>query len=110
MKTNYILLTVLGTLLPNYFVLQESLTSGNYLLYRYPLDTFSGMFANHISSAFITDLLFIVVLFLIWSFKESKRLNIKQVYWVWIYTFALGIAGGLPLFLYFREKKKIENY
>jgi len=24
----------------------------------------------------------------------------------WIYTFALGIAGGLPLFLYFREKIK----
>lgn len=105
MKTNYLFLTVIGTILPNIFVIQESLASGNYLLYTYPLDTIQGMFANHISSAFITDLLFIVILFLIWSYKESKRLNMKYTYLIWIYTFALGIAGGLPLFLYFRESK-----
>ncbi len=105
MKTTYLLLTSIGTILPNIFVVQESLLTGNYFLYRYPIDTFNAMFVNHISSAFVTDLFFIVILFLIWTYKESKRLQIKRVYLLWIYTFAFGIAGGLPLFLYFRENQ-----
>jgi len=79
------------------------LVSGNILLYRFPIATFQAMFANPISSAFITDLLFLVMLFLIWSYREAKRLQIKNLAWVWLYTFALGIAGGFPLFLYVRE-------
>lgn len=106
MKKTFLMLAVVGTILPNIFVIQESILSGNYLLYAHPLDTMKGMFANYISSAFVTDLLFIVVLFLFWSYKEAKKYNIKQVYIIWVYTFALGIAGGLPLFLYYREKNK----
>ena len=106
MKNKYLILTIIGTILPNIFVLKESIHSGNILLYADPIATFNGMFANNISSAFIIDLLFIVILFLIWSYNESKKLNIKGVWWVWIYTFAFGIAGGLPLFLYLRDKKK----
>ena len=106
MKKTYIVLTVIGTILPNIFVLLESVKSGNYLLYTHPIDTFNGMFANNISSAFVTDLLFIVILFLVWSFNEAKKYNIKYIGLVWIYTFAFGIAGGLPLFLYVRESNK----
>ncbi|MEW7279057.1 DUF2834 domain-containing protein [Aquimarina sp. 2201CG1-2-11] len=109
MKKTYLFLLIIGTILPNIFVIVESIHTGNYLLYTRPMDTFSQMFANNVSSAFVTDLLFIVVLFLIWSYKESKRYQIKSIYWVWIYTFALGIAGGLPLFLYLREQKKSTN-
>ncbi len=109
MKKTFLLLTIIGTILPNIFVLKESFESGNYLLYRYPIDTFHGMFANNISSAFAIDLLFVVMLFLVWSYRESKKYNMKNVYLIWIYTFAFGIAGGLPLFLYFREKYKNLN-
>lgn len=104
MKNKYLLLTIIGTILPNIFVLKESLTSGNILLYTNPIATFQGMFANNISSAFIIDLLFIVMLFLFWSFYEAKKHKMKGLGWIWVYTFALGIAGGLPLFLYVREK------
>ncbi len=110
MKKMYLFLMIIGTILPNVFVMLESINTGNYLLYTRPIDTFNQMFANNISSAFVTDLLFIVVLFLIWSYKESRRYQIKNVYWVWVYTFVLGIAGGLPLFLYLREKKKLSEY
>lgn len=106
MKKIYVLLVIIGTALPNIFVLLESIQSGNYLLYRYPIDTFNGMFANNISSAFMVDLLFIVILFLIWSYRESKLHNMRYTYLIWVYTFAFGIAGGLPLFLYYREKRK----
>ena len=105
MKKTYLLLTAVGTILPNIFVVKEGIESGNYLLYRYPLDTFQAMFANNISSAFAIDLLFIVVLFLWWSYLESRKYHIKGMIWCWIYTFALGLAGGLPLFLYLREKR-----
>ena len=105
MKKTLLLLTIVGTILPNIFVVKESLESGNYLLYRFPIDTFQAMFANNISSAFAIDLLFIVMLFLWWSYSEAKKYRIKELPWCWIYTFALGLAGGLPLFLYFREKR-----
>ncbi|MFT5819975.1 MAG: hypothetical protein ACI8ZM_001200 [Crocinitomix sp.] len=105
MKRIYLMLTIIGTILPNIFVLRESLQSGNYLLYTHPFDTFNAMFVNNISAAFITDLLFIVILFLVWSYVESKKLGIKTVFLVWGFTFAFGIAGGLPLFLYLRERQ-----
>lgn len=105
MQNKFIWLTIIGTTLPNIFVLKESLATGNYLLYADPIATFQGMFANNISSAFTIDLLFVVMLFLYWSHQESQRLNIKNYWLVWIYTFAFGIAGGLPLFLYIRQKQ-----
>lgn len=105
MRNLYLLLTVIGTMLPNIFVIKESLATGNIMLYAKPMDTFHVMFANNISSAFMIDLLFIVGLFLVWSYYEAKRLHIKRVWAVWAYTFAFGIAGGLPLFLYLREPK-----
>lgn len=106
MKKKLLILTIIGTILPNIFVIKESFESGNYLLYRYPIDTFYAMFANNTSSAFAIDLLFVVMLFLVWSYWESKKYNMKNVPLIWVYTFAFGIAGGLPLFLYFREKYK----
>ena len=105
MKRTYLFLTVIGTILPNIFVVMEMLKSGNFLLYRYPIDTFNGMFANYISSAFMVDLLFIVMLFFIWSYQQGKTHQMKNIYWVWFYTMTFGIAGGLPLFLYLREQK-----
>lgn len=107
MKRTYLLLTVIGTILPNIFVIKESIESGNYLLYAHPMDTFNAMFATNISAAFIIDLFFIVILFMFWSYREAKRYNMKRLYLVWVYTFAFGIAGGLPLFLYLREGKKL---
>lgn len=109
MKKTYLILTIIGTILPNIFVCIESYDTKNYLLYAKPLETFNGMFANNISSAFMIDLLFIVILFLIWSYKESKTYKIKNIVLIWVYTFAFGIAGGLPLFLYIREGKRISN-
>ena len=97
-------LTIIGTIAPNIFVINESLKTGNILLYARPIETISAMFANNITSAFIIDLLFIVLLFLIWSYHEAKRLQLKKLWLIWLYTFAFGIAGGLPLFLWYRAK------
>ena len=110
MKIRYLVLVVIGTILPNVFVFRETLSTGNILLYAKPLATFEGMFANNISSAFATDLLFVVLLFLFWSYQQSMRHQLKYFWLVWIYTFAFGIAGGLPLFLYYRYRKTGNNH
>jgi len=105
MKRIYLLLVLGGFILPNIFVVRESINTGNILLWRDLGATFEGMFANNISSAFAIDLLFVVLLFVVWTYRESKRLNIGKVWRFWLFTFLFGIASGLPLFLYFRAKR-----
>lgn len=104
MKNFYLSLAIIGFILPNIFVALESIDTGNIMLYAKPMATIESMFANRISSIFMIDLLFAVLVFFIWSHRESKSKGIKNTYWVWLSTLLLGLAGGFPLFLYFREK------
>ncbi|AXT20419.1 DUF2834 domain-containing protein [Flavobacteriaceae bacterium AU392] len=109
MKKFYLILAVIGFIVPTIFVIIESIETGNILLYTNPKATLDSMFANRISSIFSIDLLFAVLVFFIWSFNESKKYKIKLVYFVWILTLFFGLAGGFPLFLYFREKQRKIN-
>ena len=104
MKKTYLILAIIGFILPSILVSIESLETGNILLYANPIATINGMFANRISSIFMIDLLFAVLVFFIWSYSEGKKYKIKKVGLVWLMTMLLGLAGGLPLFLYMREK------
>ena len=106
MKRTYLFLALIGFIIPNVLVLMESIDTGNILLYTQPLATINGMFANRISSIFMIDLLFAVIVFFIWSYKESKTLKINNLYFIWIATLLFGLAGGFPLFLYKREEAK----
>ena len=63
MKNTYLILAILGFIAPSVLVLLESVETGNILLYTNPLATINGMFANRISSIFMIDLLFAVVVF-----------------------------------------------
>lgn len=104
MKKVYLVLTIIGFILPTIFVAIESVETGNILLYANPISTIDGMFANRISSIFAIDLFFAVFVFFIWSYSEAKRYNIKSLYVVWLLTLLFGMAGGFPLFLYLRKK------
>ena len=106
MKKNLLILTVLGTVLPNYFVIKESIESGNIMLYRDIPQTFEMMFINNASSAFTVDLLFVVFLFFIWSFRQTKGLNRNKMWISWLFTMFLGLSGGLPFFLYLYADQK----
>ena len=106
MKRIYLILTIVGFALPNYFVLLESIETGNILLYMDISATINGMFANRISTIFSIDLFLAVFVFFIWSYQESKKQGIKNVGWIWVATMLFGLGGGLPLFLYVREGKK----
>lgn len=108
MRTTYLLLSVIGFILPNVLVVIESVETGNILLYTDLTATFSAMFANRISTIFATDLLWAVVVFFCWSYVEGRSLGIKHTWITWIATMFFGLAGALPLFLYLREQSKTQ--
>ena len=104
MKKLYLILAIIGFAIPNYFVALESIETGNIMLYKDVVHTFEQMFANRISTIFSIDLLFAVMIFFIWSASESKKLGKSMPYWIWGCTMLLGLAGGFPLFLWWKEK------
>ncbi|MEQ9403455.1 MAG: DUF2834 domain-containing protein [Cyclobacteriaceae bacterium] len=106
MKRIYLLLSTIGFILPNIWVLKVTFETGNVFLYGNPVTTTYQAFANDISTAFMTDLLFTVVVFMVWSYREAKKYTIPRVWVYWVLTFLFGIAGTLPLFLYMKEGKK----
>lgn len=79
-KTIYLILTIIGFLAPKILVVQESIETGNILLYTHVADTFNSMFANRISSIFTIDLLFAVLVFLVWSFFDAQKSQVRNLY------------------------------
>jgi hypothetical protein len=105
MKRFYAVLTPIGYVASNWFVVRESIESGNILLWAHPLDTMSGMFANRIATAFAIDLLLTALVACVWFYFEGRRLAMGRVWGYWVLTLAFGLAGTLPLFLYSRERR-----
>jgi hypothetical protein len=82
----------------------ESIETGNILLYTNPILTIEGMFANRISTIFMIDLFFAVFVFFIWTYNDGKKSGVKRIWFVWLLTMLLGLAGGFPFYLYLKEK------
>ncbi len=106
MKRTYLVLSGIGFVLPNIFVTKVSVQTGNLLLWINPMATIQGMFVNDISTAFVVDLLFVVVVFFTWTWIESGRQGLKRPWLIWFLTMLFGMAGTLPLFLYQRESAR----
>lgn len=104
MKNTYLTLAIIGFVAPSILVFSESIETGNILLYTNPMATVEGMFANRISSIFMIDLLFSVLVFFVWTYNDGKRHGIKGIQLVWVLTMLLGLAGGFPFYLYLKEK------
>mgnify|MGYP000639799944 CR=1 FL=1 len=61
-------------------------------------------YVNHASSSIMNDVLVVVLTFLIWSFKEARRLSMPHWWFYVLSTFGLAIAFSFPFFLYMRER------
>ena len=109
MKTIYLLLAIIGFIAPSVLVFIESIETGNILLYANPLATIEAMFANRISTIFMIDLLFAVLVFFIWTYSDGKKYNVKRIGLVWLLTMLFGLAGGFPFYLYLKEKTIANN-
>jgi hypothetical protein len=103
----FLMLAVVGFIVPNTVTLIESVQTGNILFWTDPARTLSELFVNRTSTAFALDLLATVVAALIWMTVEATRLGIRRVWPFWALTLLFGLGGTLPLFLYFRERRLV---
>lgn len=98
MRSLYLALAVLGTAVPYalfvpYFM-EADTTLGSFL---------QDAFVNKVASGLSGDLVISSVVFWIWSFRESKRLQLSR-WWVYlVLNLGVGLSCALPLFLYVRS-------
>jgi hypothetical protein len=99
-KTVYLILCVLGTLLPYSqlipFVRAHGLDVGLFV---------EQLFANRIGAFFGLDV--VVSSFVLWVFVlvDGRRLRIRHPWAPILANLAVGVSLGLPLFLYMRESR-----
>ena len=100
MKNIYLVLAILGFVVPYFFFLQvppESMSNFPALI--------QPLFANNFMRGLAADLTISVLAFWTCVFVEGNRLQMKNL---WVYplaTLLVGLSFALPLFLYFRERQ-----
>jgi hypothetical protein len=100
MKRLYLLLAVIGFVLPYYFFVSFLIANGLDLQLL-----LSQLFANNISSFFAVDLIVSAIVFWVFLGREAQRCRMGN-WWVYIVaTLVIGPSFALPLFLYFREPR-----
>jgi hypothetical protein len=96
----YLLLAVPGFIVPWLF-LAGFLAQGEVTVSLF----FLSIFANQVSGAVAADLLISAFIFFLFVYLEGRRLGMQRL---WIYpvlTLGVGLSFGMPLFLYFRERR-----
>lgn len=78
MKKLFLILTILGFALNMTTMWNETVNHGNILLWGDSDRTFAGAFATEISSIFMYDLFYVVLVFSIWLVFDAKKLNIRH--------------------------------
>jgi len=100
MKNSYLILAMVGFVLPYYELIQFLLENGMDI----PL-LIQQLFANHISSFFGWDVIVSAIVLLAFIIYENKKLRIPFAWLAILGTFTVGVSFGLPLFLYLKERK-----
>ena len=101
----YLFLSILGAVLPmlaNFDFAQEygnSFDIGNFIALAN---------ANPAAQSISRDLLIGASAVFIWIVNESKKLNIKNMWIVYLGTFLIAFAFAAPFFLFLRERRIIE--
>ena len=98
LKTIYLGLCVLGTVLPYWQFLPWVAANGLHL----PL-LVQQLFANRIGGFFGMDVLVSGVVLIFFLRREGKRLGVRHLWLPIVGTLTVGVSLGLPLFLYLRE-------
>ena len=66
---------------------------------------FRQLFQNDISAFFGTDVIVSALALLLFVFSEGRRRGMKNLWAYLLCTLLVGVSLGLPLFLFFRERK-----
>ena len=98
--TLYLLLCILGTLLPLSAFLPWVLTNGlDFVLF------FQLLFANPISTFFALDVMVAAVVVIVLVFNKQKAQPVAFAWLAIVSTLCVGVSCGLPLYLYLCERK-----
>lgn len=101
MKNVYLVLAILGTVVPWWFF------GGFFALNGFDVIGFlAALYVNGAAAGFSTDVLLSILVFWIWSFRDAKQLAIKQWWWVLPTGCTVGLSLALPLYLYWRESAR----
>jgi len=98
LKHVYLVLCVIGGILP--YVPFIPFLRDHGLDFRV---IFAELFANRISTAFAFDILMSSVAFWVFVLVEGRRARVKHLWAPLAANVIVGLALGLPLFLYLRE-------
>jgi hypothetical protein len=100
MQWFFLIAALLGAILPLSYLTPFVLANG----FDVPL-LFRQLFQNNVSAFFGTDVIISAVVLGVFVFSEGARRRMRNL-WVYIVcTLLVGVSFGLPLFLFFRERK-----
>lgn len=100
MQWLYLIAAILGTVLP--------LSQFIPFLMAHGLDIplfFEQLFQNHISGFFGMDVIVSSLVLWLFVFSEGRRRGMSNLWLYIVCSLAVGVSLGLPLFLFFRERK-----
>tara|TARA_A100001035_G_C27623555_1_gene426566 strand:+ start:110 stop:481 length:372 start_codon:yes stop_codon:yes gene_type:complete len=101
----YLFLSFLGAILPMMANFDFAKEYGN----SFDISNFIALAnANPAAQSISRDLLIGASAVFIWIINESKKLNIRNMWIVYIGTFLIAFAFAAPFFLFLREKRIIE--
>lgn len=101
MKTLYLLLAVVGAVVPYLFFFQFVQAEG------LDIPSFTAaLFVNAASSGFSADLLLSSFVFWLFMFHQLRKAHNPQPYLFIILNLTIGLSCALPAYLYARERSK----
>ncbi len=99
MKNVYLLLTIVGAIVPYIFFFQFIQVEGLNLL-----AFIQALFVNGAAGGFSADILISSFIFWLFMFQQTKEANAPKPYLFIILNLMIGLSCALPAYLYAREK------
>ena len=101
----YLFLSILGAILPMMANFKFAMEYGN----GFDISNFITLAnANPAAQSISRDLLVGASAVFIWIVNESKKLNIKNMWIIYLGTFLVAFAFSAPFFLFLRERRILE--
>lgn len=100
MQRLYLILAIIGAIVPSSYLLRFLSTHG----FDIP-ELIRQLFQNNVSAAFGLDVIISALVLFLFIFLEGRRLRMKNLWAYVLCTLPVGVSFGLPLFLFFRERR-----
>lgn len=101
MEVFYLLCSLAGIIFTWYFNIQFIIEHGGFSLITFITESF----VNNGSASIASDFIIVGLVFLVWSFNEANRLDIRKWWLFFVVTFGVALAFTMPLFMLIRERR-----